>query len=307
MRRLLDNLPVKAASLALAVLLWFVIAGEKTSERGMLIAVELQNFPKDLELTGDPVNQVEVRLRASPSLIQQLGPGEISAQVDLQGLREGEHIIHLTEATIRVPFGVKVVKITPSILSLEFERTLTRTVPIRPRLTGRPAPGFELAELRAEPGEVTIAGPKGRVQDVESAFTEPVSVGGASTGATELVNVGLEDPLLRLEGGSRVRVTVAVREAHETRAFEGLRIVARGRPARLEPSRAAVTVTGPASLVRALAPGDLQPYVALPGQGTVLPRLPVGVEIAPGHAGISVLETRPAEVSVRVTRERTEP
>ena len=73
MRRLLDNLPVKAASLALAVLLWFVIAGEKTSERGMLIAVELQNFPKDLELTGDPVNQVEVRLRASPSLIQQLG------------------------------------------------------------------------------------------------------------------------------------------------------------------------------------------------------------------------------------------
>ena len=58
----LDNLPLKLASLALAVLLWFVIAGEKTSEMGLSVPVELQNFPKDLELTGDPVDTVEVRL-----------------------------------------------------------------------------------------------------------------------------------------------------------------------------------------------------------------------------------------------------
>jgi YbbR domain-containing protein len=215
--------------------------------------------------------------------------------------------VQLSSDRIEAPQGFRVVKITPSLLTLNLERTLRKTIPVRPRVIGRPAAGFEVAELTSDPAEVTVAGPRSRVQEIESAFTEPVSVEGASTGATELASVGLEDPLLRLEGGSRVRVTAVVREAHETRAFEGLRIVARGRPARLEPSRAAVTVTGPASLVRALAPGDLQPYVALPRQGAVLPRLPVGVEIAPGHAGISVLETRPAEVSVRVTRGRTEP
>ena len=119
--------------------------------------------------------------------------------------------------------------------------------------------------------------------------------------------MGLEDPLLRLEGGSGVRVTALVREAQETRTFEGLRIVARGRPARLEPSRVTVSVAGPASQVRALAAEDLQPYVALPGEGAVPGRLPVAVEISSGHAGVSVLETRPAEVSVRVLRQGSPP
>ena len=133
---LLENLPLKLVSLALAALLWFVIAGEKTSEMGLSVPVELQNFPKDLELTGEPVNAVEVRLRASPGIIQRLGPGDVSAQVDLTGVQEGEHIVHLTGDSIRVPFGVKVVKITPSILTLNLERTLQKMVPVRPRLLG---------------------------------------------------------------------------------------------------------------------------------------------------------------------------
>lgn len=299
MRRPLDNLPVKAASLALAVLLWFVIAGEKTSERGMLIAVELQNFPKDLELTGDPVNQVEVRLRASPSLIQQLGPGEISAQVDLQGLREGEHIIHLTEASIRVPFGVKVVKITPSILSLEFERTLSRTVPIRPRLSGRPAAGFELAELRAEPAEVTIAGPKGRVQDVESAFTEPVSVEGARTSVTDQVSLGLEDPSLRIQGSPRVSVTARIRELHEKRVLT-LPVELRGGTGSARPAQVEVTLVGPVSVLKRLAAEAVRPYARVPAGGAGA--APVAVEIAPGLTGLTVESVLPAEVQVRPAR-----
>jgi YbbR domain-containing protein len=172
---------------------------------------------------------------------------------------------------------------------------------------GRPAPGFEVAEITSEPAEVRVAGPRSRVQEIESAFTEPVSVEGAETTAAQLVNVGLEDPLLRLEGGSRVRVTAVVSETRETRRFEGLRVEARGRPARLSPLRVTVSVVGPASQVRGLGAGDLQPYVALPREGTVPARLPVAVEIGPGRAGVSVLETRPADVSVRVLREKGQP
>ena len=43
-----ENLALKAVSLGLAVLLWFVIAGEKTSEMGLQAPVELQNFPPEL-------------------------------------------------------------------------------------------------------------------------------------------------------------------------------------------------------------------------------------------------------------------
>jgi len=38
---------------------------------------------------------------------------------------------------MRVPFGIKVVRISPSLVTLDLERTLQRTVPVRPRLIGR--------------------------------------------------------------------------------------------------------------------------------------------------------------------------
>jgi YbbR domain-containing protein len=306
-RLLRGNTPLRLASLVLAAGLWFVIAGKQTAERGVAVPVELRNLPRDLELTGDAVNAVDVRVRASPGLINSLESGKVLATIDLAGAEEGERIVQLTPGMIQVPFGFRVVKITPSLLTLNLERTQRKTIPVRPRVIGRPAPGFEVAEVTSEPAEVVVAGPRSRVQEIESAFTEPVSVEGVDRTATEIVNVGLEDPLLRLEGGSGVRVTALVREAQETRTFDGLRVVGHGRPVRLEPSKVSVSVAGPASQVRALAAEDLQPYVALPGAGAVPERLPVAVEISSGHAGISVLETRPAEVTVRMLRQGSPP
>jgi YbbR domain-containing protein len=293
---------LKLASLALAVGLWFVIAGKPTAERGLPVPVELRNVPRDLELTGDAVNTVDVRVRASPGLINSLDAGAIRATIDLAGAQEGERIVQLAPEQIQAPQGFRVVKITPSLLTLNLQRTMRKTVPVRPRVIGRPGPGFEVAEITSDPAEVQIAGPRSRLQEIESAFTEPVSVAGAEAAVTELVNVGLEDPLLRLEGGSRVRVSAVVRETRETRLFEGLRVEARGRPARVAPPRVDVSVAGPASQVRGLAPADLQAYVAVPREGAVPGRLPVAVQVAPGRAGVSVVETRPAQVSVRLVR-----
>ena len=46
MTLLLDNLPLKLVSLGLAVLLWFVIAGEKTSEMGLTRARGAAELPR---------------------------------------------------------------------------------------------------------------------------------------------------------------------------------------------------------------------------------------------------------------------
>src|SRR5262245_20736620 len=137
LRRFMHDLPLKLLSLIIAILLWSVVAGEKTSEIGMTVPVELQNLPNDLELASTTINTVEVRLRASPGIIQRLGPGEVAAHIDLAGFGEGEHIFHLTDRSLRHPFGVNVVKIRPSSLTLNLERTLQRDVPIKARTFGR--------------------------------------------------------------------------------------------------------------------------------------------------------------------------
>jgi YbbR domain-containing protein len=299
--------PLRIASVGLAAGLWFVIAGRQTAERGLPVPLELRNVPRDLELTGDPVNSVDVRLRASPGLIDSLDPGKVRATIDLAGAREGEAIVQLAPSQVHVPFGFRVVKITPAILTLNLESTQKKRVPVRPRLIGRPAPGFEVAAIASDPAEVQVAGPRSRVQEVESAFTEPVSVDAARETVQQMVNVGLEDPLLRLDGSSRVRVTAEVREAQETRLFEALPVVARGRPAHIDPSRVAVVVSGPAPALAALDPDELRAFVAVPPDGAVPARLPLAVDLPPGRPGLRVVETRPRDVAVKALRPRPAP
>jgi hypothetical protein len=300
MRWLFDNLSLKLLSLVLALALWFVIAGAATSEMGLSVPVELRNVPRDLELTGEPVDRVEVRVRATPGVIQGLGPGDVAAQVDLAGAGEGERIVHMGENAIRVPFGVKVVKITPSILTLNLERTVAKSVPVRPRVTGRPATGYEIAEVAPQPEQVEIVGPRSRVREIESAFTEPVSVDGADATLTENVALGLEDPLLRINGSSRAKVTARIRPVHERRVFEAP-VAVRGGAASVSPARVRVVLEGPAEVLKSVAEENVRPYVDvthLSGTSRVI----VAVELLPGPPGVSVHHAEPAEVTV--TRKR---
>ena len=296
-----SNLGLKAASLALAALLWFAIAAKKTSEMGVSVPLELQNLPKELELTGDMVNSIEVRLRASPGVIQRLGPGEVSARLDLSSAIEGERILHLTNDAIRVPFGIQVVKINPSMLTLKFERTQQKVVPVRPRWVGRPVRGYEVAEIASEPTEIRIAGPKSRVQEIESAFTEPISVEGAQASVTDSVSLGIDDPMLRILDRSRVQVTAKIREVQERRTLQNLAIGVRSGAGTPRPEVAEVVVSGPASVMARLKASDVRPWVDAAAASSA-GRAAVAVELAPGLAGLSVERTTPAEVQIRPAR-----
>jgi hypothetical protein len=158
-----------------------------------------------------------------------------------------------------------------------------------------------VAEVTSEPAEVRLAGPKSRVQEVESAFTEPVSVDGARTAIVDEVNIGLEDPLLRIDGTPRVRVTARVRETQVTRVLEEVPIALRGGDGSLRPSNARVVVAGPASVVARLGGAEVRPYVDV-AAARAGAAVPVVVELAPGHAGITVKEWQPAQVVWRPGR-----
>jgi YbbR domain-containing protein len=294
-RELLHDIALKALSVAIAVALWLAISGEKTAERSLTVPMELRNFPRDLELTTDLVSSVQVRIRATPGIIHSLEAGEISAQVDLAGVREGERIIQLVPEDVRAPFGVRVVKVTPATLTMMFEKTIEVDVPIRPRLTGEPAVGYEVAEVRSVPPTMRLSGPESRVLAITEAFTEPVSVNGANSDVVETVGVGVGDPTVRILGASRTRVSVAVRQCEARRILEDLPVSVRNGAAEARPAKVRVVVAGPEAMLNRLVPADVRPWVA----AAAGPRARVAVELAPGFTGVSVVETTPIEVVLR--------
>ena len=134
------HLGLKALSVALAVLLWMVVAGEETVERGIRIPLELQQFPPGLELRGEPPSTVDVRVRGQSGTLSRLTPADLVAVLDLKGAQPGQRLLHVTPEQVRVPFGVEIVQVTPSTVALVLEKSGSKFVRVVPAVEGKPAP-----------------------------------------------------------------------------------------------------------------------------------------------------------------------
>ena len=133
----LRHIGLKVMSIALAALLWLVVAGEQTVERALRIPLEFTNMPAQLEPVGEPPNVVDVRVRGSSGRLSRIAAGELVAVVDLQGARPGQRLFHVSASDVRAPFGVEVVQVAPSSLYMTFEPSATKVVPVVARGRGR--------------------------------------------------------------------------------------------------------------------------------------------------------------------------
>lgn len=201
---------LKVVSLILAVLIWLIVSGEQIVERAFRIPLEFTNLPAALELAGNAPNVVDVRVRGSSGALSRLAAGELVAVLDLKQARSGQRLFHLTGTDVRAPFGIEVVQLTPSSLAITFETSATKEVSISPIVEGQPADGYEVRRITTDPKVVLVAGPATAVRETNEAITEPVSVAHATETVTEVVNVGVADPAVRLRSAQSVRVTVHI-------------------------------------------------------------------------------------------------
>ncbi len=296
------HLGLKLVSVAFAVLLWMVVAGEETVERGLRIPLELQQFPAGLELQTEPPSTVDVRVRGGSGALSRLTPVDIVAVVDLHGARVGQRLFHLTPEQVRVPFGVEVVQVTPATVALTFENSATKQVKVLPAIDGTPAPGFVVGKFSADPETVEIIGPESAVKRAAAALTEPVSVAGARERVRQTVTVGVLDAALRLKNTRSAVVDVQILPAPAERAVRDLPVHWRNLPSNLvahfTPSTVDVSVRGTREGLNRLGSDEVSAYVDLSGLGTGEYPVPVRAAVA-GQAGVTRIE--PAMVQVRIT------
>jgi len=204
------NIGLKFLSTTIAFLLWLVVAGERVVERVLRAPVEFQNLPAGLELVGIPPDTVEVRLRGSSGALSRIASGDMAAVLDLRTARPGRRLFHVTANQITVPYGIEVVQVGPSTLTVEFEMTGFRTVPIEAVIEGKPAEGFEVTKVTTQPPTVEVTGPENALRRLENAVTEPVSVANENRPVKESVTIGVPDASLRLRAPQSAVVTVTI-------------------------------------------------------------------------------------------------
>ena len=298
------NVGLKFLSICIAALLWLVVAGDRVVERALSAPIEFQNLPQGLEIVGEPPEDVDVRLRGPSGTLARLGPGDLSAVIDLRNARPGRRLFHLTASQVRVPYGVDVVQVGPATLPISFENSAIRIVQVRPSLDGQPAAGYEVASITSVPATVEVIGPEGSLRGLDEAMTEPVSIADATRPIREVVTIGVADPSVRLRTAQTATVTVQIVPGSATRTIGNVPVSVRnldnGLRGRVAPASITATVRGTRTALRDLAgpmvAAEVDAAGKLPGDYDV----DVTVHSA---EGVSVESVTPRKLRLRIAKQ----
>jgi YbbR domain-containing protein len=296
------NIWLKLLSLGLALLLWMVVSGEETVERGLRVPLELTQMPAGLELLGDVPATVDVRVRGASGTLSRVAAGDVVAVLDLHTAQPGRRLFPLTPDQMRVPFGVEIVQVLPSAVTMGFEPSASRDLAVVPAVDGRPAPGYVVGTLSAEPRMVEVIGPDSAVKRASEVVTEPVSVAGASADVRQSAILGLLDPALRLKTARAAVVTVQILPAPLERPLRNqpvhLRNLGPNLQAEAAPAAVELTLRGNRDALGRVVGDELTAYIDLAGLGPGEYSLPVHADSS-RDAGVT--RVTPASVQVRIT------
>jgi YbbR domain-containing protein len=213
------NRGLKLFSFFLAFVLWLIlIPEEKTySEKTLTVPLETANIPSDMELVERPAGTIDVTVRASNRLLNEISLASVTARLDLERASIYQEMYPLNPSTIAVPQGAEVVGISPNMVRLKLEKTRLMDLEVAPMVVGKVGAGFRIAKIEITPARVPVKGPESKIRTRDRLTTSPIDVSGLSRSATLEADIILPRPDLRLATPlTRVRIDITLEEDKRT-------------------------------------------------------------------------------------------
>jgi YbbR domain-containing protein len=213
LRLVFHNFWWKLLALAIAVVLWALVASEPELSEFAAVRLEYRNLPDDLEISSDPVSSVSLELRGPSGELRGVGDGIQPAVVlDMSDVQPGERTFTIGAGNVKLARGVRMVRSIPSEVRFLFERRMVRFVPVAVRIAGQGQNGYTVAHQSVSPDRLEIAGPSSRVARIAAAVTDPVDLSSVVGTSTFRVNAFVEDSFVRFQSSPQVVVTVTMKK-----------------------------------------------------------------------------------------------
>jgi len=291
----LENWGLKLLSLAFAVLLWMFVVGENRSEVSLSLPLELTRVPQNMVVVSRVPEAIRVRLNGPRSLLAGVNPGQLVVRLDLDGVQPGISGFEILPSRLDLPRGIEVTYIAPSVITLEADVKSRKVVPVKARLRGTPAEGFEVVGVRTDPAELEVEGAERAVRQLKELPTDMVDVAGLDGSVARPVEMAYPDPSLRAVNKKAVRVEVTIQEMRGEREYIQIPVALPGLGLRASPPVVNVKVEGTLRAVSRVAAKDLA--VKVEPFGEAHPVGPVRV-VASAPADVRVLSVEPNLVQV---------
>lgn len=117
-RKFIGDLPIKVLFLIIVSLLWVFVIGIRQGEISFNLPIEYYSIPQNLEISGDPPREINVRLKGSQRLLSSLKPENVRVQIDLSNAHSGTNQVSLSEKNMNTPSGITVINFYPQNVRL---------------------------------------------------------------------------------------------------------------------------------------------------------------------------------------------
>jgi len=231
-------------------------------ETSLLIPVNFTSVPSDLIVTNPATENIQIRIRGNPALVDRIESMNLEYNVDLftelssdpagfrSGIEPGFYTIPMIEKRIGLPRAAMIVDINPSHIRVDLERKAVKILPVKVSYSGKPARGHVALPAGTEPDTVRVEGAESTVGALESIATKPVELNRTDTTFKTKVPLDIEEssitPSTRI-----VTAMVPVKEKLVSRSFDDLEVKMKNAlyPCSIVPSGISITVKGPYDMV----------------------------------------------------------
>jgi len=171
-----ERLALKASAVLLAVVLWFVVAAREPTEE--IVGVRFAPQIDSGLVLRDPPPTIRAIVIGRPAEILKLSNTPLIIRRVLSSDAPDTLVLSLRTSDIEVPEGIEVIvrDVQPRSLTLRFEPTVSRQLPVRSRLVVRAPSGSPPIAVRLDPESVTVSGPRREVGGLRFITTAADSV-----------------------------------------------------------------------------------------------------------------------------------
>jgi diadenylate cyclase len=206
------NLLWKLLALVAAFGVWLNVANEPDLATIVSVPVEYNHFPKDLEISSDIVETIDLEARGPSGQLRGLHDSRIAAIIDFASVKApGERTFTLTGTELKLPRGIELIRTIPAQLRFTFERRATRSVSVDVRFSGKLPPGFSMAGVDVNPPQLQIAGPESHVLGSGKLVSDPFDLTNVRGDVAQTLSVYAAEPEVRILNTPQVRVKIRVR------------------------------------------------------------------------------------------------
>ena len=278
---------------------------EKISTKTMEIAYSLIGVPeKGYSLAGAPeFKNSKIKATGAQSKLDLIK--QIVCPIDISGISE-DTVLKIKVKPVDVNDDEIVgLQTEPEIMEVSIFITSgypEKTLIIKPRTIGKPAPGYYISQILVNPDEISIYGNYSKINDLEFLETIPIDVNGITKTLAVKVPPVLVEGLYILEGEPQLtEVNIQVKENIIQKTLRDVPIkIENTSPfisCDIEPKNAEIIIEGKNILIDEIEKEDIKVFVEFTENLKINQEIKLEVQLP---EGVSLIKVEPEEVNLKI-------